>query len=64
MIASIFIGVFDSGTNTILQCYLLDKEMGGNDEEPHVPQGLKKFLDGHTKTGTEEPLLEKTNDMA
>jgi len=58
MIASIFIGVFDAGTNTILQCYLMDKEMGGNDDEAHVPAGLKKFLDEHVVVkSNEEPLL-------
>jgi len=36
--------VFDAGANTILQCYLWDKEMGGTDNEKHVPESLKSFL--------------------
>jgi len=53
LISSIFIGVFDAGSNTILQCYLMDKEMGGHDDEPHVPKNLKKFLIQHER-GEEE----------
>lgn len=45
LISAIFIGVFDAGCNTIMQCYLMDKEMGGTDDEPHVPAKLKKFLE-------------------
>ena len=61
LISSIFIGVFDAGSNTILQCYLMDKEMGGTDDEPHVPKNLKKFLDHH-KREEAEPLLNQENN--
>jgi len=44
----VFIGIFDAGSNTILQCYLMDKEMGSTDDEPHVPEGLRGFLDEAT----------------
>jgi len=58
IIASIFIGVFDAASNTILQCYLMDKDMGTLDSEKHVPASLKGFLD-EGKTAPEE---EKAND--
>ena len=44
MIATIFIEIFDTGANTILQCYLLDQEVGLCDGE-HVPKALSKFFD-------------------
>ena len=43
MIATIFIEIFDTGANTILQCYLLDREVGLSDDE-HIPRSLKKFF--------------------
>ena len=43
MIASIFIEIFDTGANTILQCYILDQEVGLCDDE-HIPRSLKKFF--------------------
>lgn len=36
----------------------MDKEMGGTDEEKHVPKGLRGFLKHLTKKGVEEPLME------
>lgn len=42
-IATIFIEIFDTGANTILQCYLLDREVGLCDDE-HIPRSLKKFF--------------------
>ena len=36
MIATIFIEIFDTGANTILQCYLLDQEVGLCDGA-HIP---------------------------
>ena len=44
LIATIFIEIFDTGANTILQCYLLDREVGLCDDE-HIPRSLKKFFD-------------------
>ena len=44
MVASIFIDIFDTGSNTILQCYLLDHEVGLSDAS-HIPQVLRKFFD-------------------
>ena len=43
MIATIFIEIFDTGANTILQCYLLDKEVGLPNDE-HIPESLTKFF--------------------
>lgn len=42
-IATIFIEIFDTGANTILQCYLLDKEVGLPNDE-HIPESLVKFF--------------------
>lgn len=43
LVAGIFIDIFDTGANTILQCYLLDKET--LTDEDHIPIVLKKFFD-------------------
>ena len=43
MISTIFIEIFDTGSNTILQCYLLDREVGLCNDE-HIPRPLKKFF--------------------
>ena len=43
VIASIFIEIFDTGANTILQCYLLDTTVGLCDDE-HIPKSLVKFF--------------------
>lgn len=43
IIATIFIEIFDTGANTILQCYLLDKEVGLPNDE-HIPKNLVKFF--------------------
>lgn len=43
MVAGIFIDIFDTGSNTILQCYILDKEVGLSNMD-HVPQVLVKFF--------------------
>lgn len=47
LIASVFIAVFDISANTILQCYLLDKEIAGRKGVPdpdHIPPTLDKFF--------------------
>lgn len=47
-IAAVFIAVFDTSANTILQCYLLDKEIATSknqvDDPDHVPPTLQKFF--------------------
>ena len=47
LIASTFIAVFDVSANTILQCYLLDKEVaaqqGMSDPDP-IPPTMTKFF--------------------
>jgi len=42
IVAGIFIEIFDTGANTILQCYILDREVLCDDE--HIPRSLKKFF--------------------
>ena len=47
MIASTFIAVFDVSANTILQCYLLDKEVAaqqGMEDPDHIPPTMTKFF--------------------
>lgn len=46
MISAIFIGILDVGSNTILQCYLIDKELSkdGELDPKHVPKRLLKFM--------------------
>ncbi len=48
MIASIFIAIFDVSANTILQCYLMDKEIAaqnGMQDPDHIPPTMTKFFD-------------------
>jgi len=47
MIAAIFIAIFDISANTILQCYLLDKEVArqqGVQDPDHIPPTMAKFF--------------------
>ena len=47
MIASTFIAVFDVSANTILQCYLMDKEIAaqqGVGDPAHIPPTMTKFF--------------------
>lgn len=43
IVSSIFIEIFDTGANTILQCYLLDITVGLCNDE-HIPRSLVKFF--------------------
>lgn len=63
VISSVFIAIFDTGSNTILQCYLLDKEIASYDglaDPDHIPPTMTKFfqqedvknlMDKHTGSG-------------
>ena len=47
VISSVFIAIFDTGSNTILQCYLLDKEIAsyeGLADPDHIPPTMTKFF--------------------
>ena len=47
LIASVFMAVFDVSANTILQCYLLDKEIqaqSGLPDPDHIPETMNKFF--------------------
>ncbi len=47
MIASIFIAIFDVSANTILQCYLMDKEIAaqqGLSDPDHIPPTMTNFF--------------------
>jgi solute carrier family 44 (choline transporter-like protein), member 2/4/5 len=50
IVASVFIGIFDISSATILQCYLKDLDISrqANLEPTHVPETLAKFLTIHT----------------
>jgi len=46
-VSSLFISIFDAASNTILQCFILDQEIGavkGMTEATHVPPLLNDFL--------------------
>jgi len=59
MVATIFIEIFDTGANTILQCYLLDTEVGLCDDE-HIPKSLKKFFsDDEIKAAMEKSKVDE-----
>jgi solute carrier family 44 (choline transporter-like protein), member 2/4/5 len=61
-IATIFIEIFDTGANTILQCYLLDREVGLCDDE-HIPKSLKKFFsDDEIRIAMEKGKVEENNE--
>ncbi len=70
-ISTIFIEIFDTGANTILQCYLLDREVGLCDDE-HIPRSLKKFFsEDEIRAAMEkdkvhegrEPMIDSANRM-
>ena len=75
IVAGIFINIFDTGANTILQCYLLDQEVKDQEdlnEDHHIPRSLKKFFnDKHVDAALNkgkvqelaEPLTNAANDM-
>ena len=47
MIASVFIAIFDVSANTILQCYLMDKEIAsqsGLADPDHIPPTMSNFF--------------------
>ena len=47
LISHIFIAIFDVSANTILQCYLMDKEIAsqqGVEDPDHIPPTLAKFF--------------------
>ena len=71
LIATIFIEIFDTGANTILQCYLLDREVGLCNDE-HIPRSLKKFfseseiqaaMEKDKVAESQEALMDKANNM-
>ena len=47
LIASMFMSIFDVSANTILQCYLMDKEIAsqqGIADPDHIPPTMEKFF--------------------
>mgnify|MGYP000889056420 CR=1 FL=1 len=63
MIAAIFIEIFDTGANTILQCYLLDREVGLCDDE-HIPRSLKKFFsEGEIRAAMEKDKIHENKEQ-
>jgi len=53
VVACVFISVFDTSANTILQCYLVDVDIARqhNLEPTHIPKKLAKFLEVHSNKG-------------
>lgn len=71
-VSAIFMSIFSVGANTILQCFLVDRDIAEQRNEveammTHVPEALKKFLDGYDeykdKQVDEEALNKDTNQM-
>ena len=75
IISAVFIAIFDTGSNTILQCYLLDKEIASYDglgDPDHIPPTMSKFFKSEhvqdmmnkhgRQDGATEPLI--GNQMA
>ena len=68
IVGSAFIQSFDDAANTILQCYLIDKDVYSRNPErcqAHIPESLKKFiknlkLDGEAEGDNTEGLLDKS----
>jgi solute carrier family 44 (choline transporter-like protein), member 2/4/5 len=60
IVAGIFVSIFDASANTILQCYLIDKDItkqrGAHLEPTHVPPTLRKFLKTHDEEQCKDPL--------
>jgi hypothetical protein len=47
IVGTTFIQAFDDGANTILQCYLIDKDVFTRNPErsqKHIPKSLKEFI--------------------
>jgi hypothetical protein len=52
MISAVFMSVYSTTANTILQCFLVDLEIQasrGRDEAQHTPDSLKNFIEHATK---------------
>lgn len=65
IVAGIFVSIFDAASNTILQCYLIDKDVAKQShlEPTHIPKTLAKFLkdscaDEHEKPANTVNLLD------
>ena len=50
LISKLFIELYDSGSNTMLKCFMLDDEVG-NDDEEYVPWPIKQFFDNEIVQG-------------
>uniref|UniRef100_A0A7S3RN90 Choline transporter-like protein n=1 Tax=Strombidinopsis acuminata TaxID=141414 RepID=A0A7S3RN90_9SPIT len=64
-VAAIFMSIFQVGANTILQCFLVDRDIADQKNEldsmmSHVPAALKKFLDGYEQW---EAVHDKVDDQ-
>lgn len=61
IVAGIFIEIFDTGANTILQCYILDREVLCDDE--HIPRSLRKFFsDAEVQAAMEKDKVAEVNE--
>lgn len=75
VISAVFISIFDTGSNTILQCYLLDKEIAtqeGLADPDHIPPTMTKFfnsehiqemMDRSQADESKEPLMGGQNQI-
>lgn len=63
LIAGLFISIFDVGSNTILQCYLIDQEIAKTAglSSKHIPPTLTKFFDNHVLDDDETAKTKQLN---
>jgi len=67
-VVAIFMSIFTVGANTILQCFLVDRDIAEQKNEldslmGHVPAALKKFLDGYSEYEVANNKTNMTNKI-
>lgn len=63
---AIFVSVFETSSNTILQCFLVDFDIArqtGHLEQSHIPDGLDKFLDKFGGSDVKQVEMTKTEQL-
>lgn len=63
---AIFVSVFETSSNTILQCFLVDYDIArqtGHLEQSHIPDGLDKFLDKFGGSDVKQVEMTKTQQV-
>lgn len=57
IVAGIFVSIFDAAANTILQCYLIDRDVAKQHhlEPTHIPKTLARFLKDNCEDDDKHP---------